>query len=73
MTELEKIFRKYSPNTDYGENMMNYNGFKSALTEVLKLVEVTDDQFDDSDTKEFRSGAIWMRELMSSRIKRHLK
>ena len=45
MSELEKVYNKhYILDFHSGENIMSFNQFKSALTEVLKLVEVTDEE-----------------------------
>ena len=45
MSELEKVYNKhYILDFHSGENIMSFNQFKSALNEVLKLVEVTDEE-----------------------------
>ena len=49
MSELEKVYNKhYILDFHSGENIMSFNQFKSALTEVLKLVEVTDEEIEGS-------------------------
>ena len=45
MSELETIFQRHSTLGVYSQvRRMNPDQFKSALTEVLKLVEVTDEE-----------------------------
>ena len=49
MSELEKVYNKhYILDFHSGENIMSFNQFKSALNEVLKLVEVTDEEIEGS-------------------------
>ncbi len=48
MSEVEKIFNKRSsPKDGYTYKYMSLGQFKSALTEVAKLVEVTDEEVED--------------------------
>jgi len=76
MSELEAIFQKYAEEYakpyDYTIDALNFEAFKSALTEVLKLVEVTDEEIEgrDPDSARFRIGAKWSRDLQKQKLKK---
>ena len=50
MTELETIFYGLATSKDSASNIpcLDFDDFKSALTEVAKLVEVTDEEIEGS-------------------------
>jgi hypothetical protein len=79
MTELETIFQRHSTLGVYSQvRRMNPDQFKSALTEVLKLVEVTDEQIETSSELHFeaqqeiyfRLGAKWSRDLQKQKLQK---
>jgi len=78
MSELEKIFQKHSTLGVYSQvRRMNPDQFKQALTEVLKLVEVTDEEvetaielhFEGQQKTYFGLGAKWSRDLQKRNYK----
>ena len=82
MSELEKVYNKhYILDFHSGENIMSFNQFKSALTEVLKLVEVTDEEvetaselhFEGQQEIYFRLGSKWLRDLSKTKLEKLLK
>jgi len=68
MTEIEKIHFRYSTTDD----VMSFENFTKALTEVMKLVEVTDEEIEerDPDSARFRIGAKWSRDLQKQKLKK---
>ena len=72
MSELEKVYNKhYVLDFHSGENIMSFNQFKSALNEVLKLVEVTDEEIlNNSIDLDEAVGAYKIRELSKTKLEK---
>jgi hypothetical protein len=82
MTEIEKIFEKYSTlfpiHEDTKNRNMNSEQFKQALAEVFQMVKVTDEEIDEQDTTYldepyFKESAKWSRDLQKNKIEKLLK
>jgi hypothetical protein len=77
MTEIEKIFEKYSYPYDNGSKM-NLHDFTQALAEVFELVKVTDEEIDEQDVTYlnepyFIESAKWSRDLQQNKLETLLK
>jgi len=79
MSELETIFQRHSTLGVYSQvRRMNPDQFKSALTEVLKLVEVTDEEIEECanlrfsvvNAPMFRGVAKWSRDLSKTKLEK---
>jgi hypothetical protein len=81
MTEIEKIFEKYSTlfpiHEDTKNRNMNSEQFKQALAEVFQMVKVTDEEIDEQDVTYlnepyFIESAKWSRDLQKNKIEKFL-
>jgi len=73
MSELENIYNKhYILDFHSGQNIMSFDQFKQALTEVLKLVEVTDEEISVAQDIYYRLGAKWSRDLSKTKLEQLL-
>jgi len=81
MSELETIFQKYQEqlydNGGYPVSALDFDLFKLALTEVAKLVEVTDEElaslrlhFEGQQEIYYRLGAKWSRDLSKTKLEK---
>lgn len=75
MSELETIFQKYQEqlydNGGYPVSALDFDLFKLALTEVAKLVEVTDDEIETTiGSWDWDDGARWSRDLSKTKLEK---
>lgn len=78
MSELEKLFYGLATSKDSASNIpcLDFDDFKSALTEALKLVEVTDEEIEkvywdrDNDRNDFILRAKYFRDLSKTKLEK---